>query len=128
MILPSELRDEAERDLSTMPRDMLEFNYRQIAAGAVEWIDTIEEQHAAELRTYRQHADLGALVLAELRRLQRAGRKTARIDDVLDHATERLARIDRIHGPTECPCPNCRHHNTTDHRHTTEGDHHRATR
>lgn len=110
MIGPSDFREAYERDLRTMPRDVLEFNHRQIAAGAVEWIDMIEEQHAAELRTYRQHADLGALVLAEVRTLQRAGRKTARLDDILHQAAERLARIDTIHGPTDCPCPNCRHH------------------
>lgn len=128
MIGPSDLREESTRDLSGMSRSILEYSYRVMTAGALKWITMVEDQHAVEIRGYRKHADLGALVLAELRTLQRAGRKTARIDDVLDHATERLARIDRIHGPIDCPCPNCRHHNTTDHRHTTEGDHHRATR
>lgn len=112
MIGPSDLRDAAERDLSVYSRDVLEFNHRQIAKGAVKWIDMIEEQHADEIRAYRQHADRGAVVYAELRALQRAGRKTARIDDVLDRAAERIARIDQHYGPTECSCPNCRHHHT----------------
>lgn len=114
MIGPSDLRDESTRDLSTMSRDALEFSHRVIADGAFKWINMIEEQHAAEARNYRIHADLGALVLAELRTLQRDGRKTARIADVLHWANEQLDRIDEIHGPNECPCPNCRHHRALD--------------
>ena len=31
-----------------------------------------------------------------------------------NRANEQLDRIDAIHGPNECPCPNCRHHRALD--------------
>lgn len=90
---PSEIRAEIDRDLTGYSRDVLEFNYRLLARHAVDWVDMIEKQHAAQLANIRAHADAGAFLTENLTRLAAAGRKTVRIDEILADAERRLAAM-----------------------------------
>ena len=82
------MRDE---DLSEYRRDVLEFNFRQLAKGVLDRIDATEEMHRQDMARLRELIDTGAHVAVLLAQAQRQGRKTVRIADVLDEAHRRMA-------------------------------------
>ncbi|AKJ72318.1 hypothetical protein BH787_gp30 [Gordonia phage GMA4] len=108
---PSELRNEATRDLSGMSRDTLEFHCRQIAKGAIDWIDMVQKQEAAQREELRRHITISTFLLGDLQKARGQGRKTIRIDDLLAEAERKYAEfIDRYpEAAADCPCPSCVH-------------------
>lgn len=78
-----------EDDYSYMPRDVLEFNYRQVARGFVAWAEAVERHRAEDIARLRDLIDVGQHVAVLLAKAQRAGRKTVRIDQLLDEAQKR---------------------------------------
>lgn len=90
MLLPSEIRKiRDERDITDTPRDILEFNYKQLAEGALEYIEANQKRHDEDMAQLRRIIDLGTYVYALMSKAQRAGKKTVRIAEVFEEAQRR---------------------------------------
>lgn len=90
---PSAVKRTIDEDLSGIPRDILEFNHRQLARSYVEWVEMIEKHHARQLAALRRSVGRGTYAGALLIDLARTGRKTVRISQILDRADVRLAQL-----------------------------------
>lgn len=91
---PTELRADIEQDLTGYDRETLEWNYRQLGTHALAWIEYQDEQHRQYCAQLRDGRGLALSLLDEVLRLRRAGRKQARLDDLLGAARERQAAND----------------------------------
>lgn len=90
MLKPSEIAKMRDEDLSEVPRDVLEFNYRQLAKGALAWIECIEEQHRNDMQMMVDLVGVGQHVAVLISAAQRQGKKTVRIADVLGEAHRKM--------------------------------------
>lgn len=70
---PSEARKIMDADLSALPRDVLEFNHRQLARSFVSWHETLEEQHKQDVDALRRLIGVGQRMAVIIDRARRAG-------------------------------------------------------
>lgn len=89
MLTIDELRRIVADDPAELARDVIDFNYVQLARKALLYIETLERFHRAEVDRLRAQRGIGGHVAILLAAARRDGRKTIRIDRLLDEAEKR---------------------------------------
>lgn len=84
--MPSEARAAVDEDLSGYPRDVLEFNFKQLAKSYADWCDLETKEARQRNAALYRRAGVGGHLYELVLMAERRGRKTIRIADYLEAA------------------------------------------
>lgn len=83
--------------------EKLAFELETLITRIADHIVDTERMHQENVAALRGHMDAGVFLLGELRDAQRQGRKTIRIDTLLEEAERRYAAMTNTTTPKETP-------------------------